>query len=65
MRDRMGAVAVQLSRAYAQPIAESALRAQTTIDRLRSKLGDIVFREHPEASTKENASAYYPRGGRE
>ena len=64
MRDRLGSIAVELSRAYTQPLADSALRAQTAIDRLRSKLDGILFREHPDRSTKDNIGVYYPRGRR-
>ena len=64
MRDRLVAMSVELSHAYPQPIADAAVRAQTAVDRLRSKLDDIVFREYPDGTTKDNAGVYYPRGGR-
>jgi hypothetical protein len=65
MRERLGAIGVELSSAFPQPVAEIALRAQTAVDRLRSKLDDIVLHEYPDHTTKGNASVYYPRGDRD
>ena len=61
MRDRLVTISVHLSHAYPNRIAELAGRAQTDIDRLRSELDSIVFREYPQLSTKGNASVYYPQ----
>jgi hypothetical protein len=61
MRDRLVKISVKLSRAYPQTVAKLADRATTDLDRLRSKLDDIVFREYPTLSTKGNAGVYYPQ----
>lgn len=65
MRDRLSAIAVQLDHAYPGAIAEMALRAQSDVDRLRSKLDDIVCREYSGLSAKGNISVYYSGGARD
>jgi hypothetical protein len=60
MRERLGKITVQLSHAYPNPVAGLAVRAQADLDRLRSKLDEMVFREHPGLSTKSNSKVYYP-----
>ena len=62
MRDRLGEIAVQLGHAYPVALGDLAISAQSGIDGLRSKLDDIVFREHPRPGTKDNISVYYPHG---
>lgn len=59
--DRLGKITVKLSHAYPNTIAALAGRAQDDVDRLRSKLDDMVFNEYPGLSTKGNASIYYPK----
>jgi hypothetical protein len=65
MRDRLGTITVQLSHAYPQTVADLAGRAQTAVDRLRSKLDDVVFSEYPDLSTKGNISIYFPKRDRD
>lgn len=65
IRDRLGAIAVQLSQAYPNTVANLAVRAQGEVDRLRSELDSLVFQEYPKLSTKGNVSVYYPERNRE
>jgi hypothetical protein len=64
MRNRLGQITVQLSKAYPHATADVALRAQARIDELRSRLDDIVFREYPTISPEGNSGVYYPSKGK-
>jgi hypothetical protein len=63
IRDRLVKITVQLSRAYPQAVSDLASRAQEDVDKLRSKLDDLLFSEYPGLSTKGNAGVYYPERG--
>ena len=59
MHRRLGEITVTLSAAYPQRLAHMALRVQTVLGELRSKLDDEVCGEHPELPNPEVLSVYY------
>jgi hypothetical protein len=65
MRDRLGKLTVELDQSYPHSVSDLAHRAQSAVDKLRSRLDDEVFRENPDGTTKSNAGFYYPRGSGE
>lgn len=60
MSRRLGQIASQLGHAYSLKLGDEFMGVQSRLDRLRSKLDDIVFREYPKLSLHGNASLYYP-----
>ncbi|MCC6774563.1 MAG: hypothetical protein IT360_25530 [Gemmatimonadaceae bacterium] len=61
MRDEMVTISARLGNAYPVAVGNLASRVQVDLDKLRSKLDDIVFREYPNLQTKGNISVYYPK----
>ena len=60
MRDRLVSIDAELSNTYSQSVARLAARTWRAVDKLRSRLDDIVFEEYPDHGTKANTHIYYP-----
>lgn len=60
MRSRLNTITVLLSNRYTVAIGDRCGRVVDHLDRLRSDLVDLVFRENPRQETSTLIRVYYP-----
>jgi hypothetical protein len=62
IRDRLLKMVVHINKHYPLPIANKAVKAETSIDRLRDLLEREFYKEYHGLTSDERGKVYYPGG---